>query len=121
MSYATFLYADINYVEQFTRPYQVSDAQLSNEYGLDPISHCQHRVFVYIRLSTLWPTGTRIRTKKLSVHRALSYVNKLHEGKWVDDDTYHVMYCVVDELCQRLLGGSGAPNQWSKAALGRSL
>lgn len=48
-----------------------------------------------------WSGGAFMRTKNLSMFRAQSYVNKLHQGKWIDDSTYNTMYTLVDELVRR--------------------
>lgn len=41
-----------------------------------------------------------MRTKNLPLERALAYVNKLHTGKWIDDDNYNTMYTLIDFLLQ---------------------
>lgn len=48
-----------------------------------------------------WTGGAFMRTKNVSLTKALSYVNKLHAGKWIDDNTYDTMYTLVDQLLSR--------------------
>ena len=55
--------------------------------------------FVQI-LTSGWAGGAYMRTKNLPLNKALSYVNKLHIGNWISDDTYNTMYTVVDFLLQ---------------------
>lgn len=55
--------------------------------------------FVQI-LTCGWSGGAFLRTKNLPLNKALLYVNKLHIGKWISDDTYNTMYTVVDFLLQ---------------------
>lgn len=45
-----------------------------------------------------WNTGAYSRLKKLYPSKALAYVNKLHSGGWIDDETYHLMFCAVNNL-----------------------
>lgn len=60
------------------------------------------RQFAYIEMVSVgWEKGTRCRVKRTSITRALEYVNKLHSGHWIDDDTYHSAYTAVDELIRR--------------------
>lgn len=55
--------------------------------------------FVYIRICTYgWPQGPRCRVKNLTPNRALAYVNKLHQGRWIDDAVYDSMYAAVNDL-----------------------
>lgn len=55
--------------------------------------------FVQI-ITSGWTGGAKLRTKNLPLDRALAYVNKLHIGKWIDDDNYNTMYTLVDFLLQ---------------------
>lgn len=47
-----------------------------------------------------WAGGAKLRTKNLPLNRALAYVNKLHTGKWIDDDNYNTMFTLIDFLIQ---------------------
>lgn len=49
-------------------------------------------------VSTGWASGARCRTKRCSVERALPYVNKLHAGRWIDDDEYDRAYGAIEKL-----------------------
>lgn len=39
-------------------------------------------------VSSGWTSGARCRTKRCRVEHALPYVNKLHAGRWIDDNEY---------------------------------
>lgn len=57
--------------------------------------------YKFVQLITSgWVGGAKLRTKNLPLNRALAYVNKLHTGKWIDDDNYNTMYTLIDFLLQ---------------------
>lgn len=57
--------------------------------------------YKFVQLITAgWAGGAKLRTKNLPLNRALAYVNKLHIGKWIDDDNYNTMYTLIDFLLQ---------------------
>lgn len=55
-----------------------------------------------------WTGGARSRVKTLHPDKALAYVNRLYAGKWIDDATYHLMFCAVNNLL--------AKNSWPSHA-----
>lgn len=62
----------------------------------DPV---RKETYQYVVINTYgWSSGSRMRSKKLHIDRALSYVNKLSAGGWIDDAVYNNMYMAVDSL-----------------------
>lgn len=92
----------------FTRTQQVplwtSDSQKEKESIVENICSEDTSVEDYYQIVIYtwgWENGARSRVKKLHPNRALAYVNKLFTGGWIDDDTYHLMYCSVNNLLQK--------------------
>lgn len=60
------------------------------------------RQFTYVEMVSVgWDKGARHRVKRVSITRALEYVNKLHSGHWIDDDAYHSVHTAVDALIRQ--------------------
>lgn len=76
------------------------------------------RSYTYLEIVTSgWKSGASTRVKKLVPGGALSYVNKLHSGRWIDDEQYDLMYTATDALLRKLHLGPWAwtvlPSQFS--------
>lgn len=86
--------------------------EFANDFMYEPTS------YRYLEIGTFgWSTGARMRVKKVSVDRALPYVNKLHAGGWIDDETYHRMYGTVDALLSGQFGYEHARGMWCPESL----
>jgi hypothetical protein len=76
---------------------ELIEADLCTDEPLPPF-----RRYQLIELVTAgWTGGACCRTKRLSPNKALTYVNKLHAGKWISDTEYHRAYCAVNRLLQK--------------------
>lgn len=60
--------------------------------------HTDWSYYLFEIVSYGWEQGARSRVKRLSLNRALGYINKLHSGGWIDDDVYHAAYTASGRL-----------------------
>lgn len=59
--------------------------------------------YVYCRLVSIgWAQGARNRVKNLHPSRVMDYIQRLHIGKWIDDDVYDSIYCIAQEKLSEL-------------------
>lgn len=101
----TFITARINDVFQYCNfpEMTLEEAEsLSAQWYYTPSSGFWVKTnYKFVQILTCgWAGGAYMRTKNLPLNKAHSYVNKLHIGNWIDDDTYNTMYTVVDFLLQ---------------------
>ena len=88
----------IHHVNQTNIDREVSETELEWFWFDGKYFHTSHR-FDFIEIVSFgWECGARSRVKRISVARALGYINKLHTGGWIDDDVYHAAYMAVDRL-----------------------
>ena len=103
---ATFITARINSVEQFQNYPEMTleEAEsLTAEWYYTPSTGFWVRTnYKFVQIITCgWQGGARLRTKSLPLNKALTYVNKLHIGRWLDDDNYDTAYTLVNMLVRR--------------------
>lgn len=98
MSYITkvrFLQFDVCHIDACSVFLREDDLRLDSG-GVNAARY--ENKYVYCRLvSTGWSQGARSRVKNLHPLNVMSYIHKLHKGKWIDDDAFDSIYCIAKE------------------------
>lgn len=106
MSYISkvrFVQFDVCYVDArgISPSKQGKDDPRLNEQAFEYVGF-EHK-YVYCRLTSVgWSQGARSRVKNLHPSRVMNYIQRLHIGKWIDDDVFDSIYCIAQEKLSEL-------------------